>query len=241
MSDRDMWERALTRSISAAVSEFAAQIEEAARDSITDRGSALIAAGGSSSPRPHAFTLGKVARRWQDSVVPVLMDAVEKRAPSEGDGALFDRFVRHARQRLQDSGTPADVFDRYRRALMFDAVDQTSDSLNEAISDVSEDHPPSTLARLLAREFATPAYGFATIDRLKAMGHTRKRWISHVDDRVRATHLHANGQEVSIDEPFLVGGFALQVPGDLTAPASETSRCRCVLIGLKDDDEDAVS
>jgi len=57
-----------------------------------------------------------------------------------------------------------------------------------------------------------------------------KRWESGPDDgRQRETHTEANGQTVRSDQPFVVGGFELQFPGDysLGADAGEVINCRC--------------
>lgn len=56
-----------------------------------------------------------------------------------------------------------------------------------------------------------------------------KRWVSQSDEKVRAAHLDANGQEVPIDEPFVVDGEELMYPGDtsLGASAGNVINCRC--------------
>lgn len=56
-----------------------------------------------------------------------------------------------------------------------------------------------------------------------------KFWVTQGDSRVRDTHLDADGQERKFNEPFIVGGFPLKVPGDtsLGAPLKETINCRC--------------
>ncbi len=55
----------------------------------------------------------------------------------------------------------------------------------------------------------------------------RKVWQSIVDDRTRESHLTANGQERLLDDPFDVGGAALQWPAEVGGPAGEVINCRC--------------
>lgn len=55
----------------------------------------------------------------------------------------------------------------------------------------------------------------------------KKVWIATGDDRVRTTHLDADGQEVELDEPFNVGGEELQYPADPVGSPAEVYNCRC--------------
>lgn len=54
-----------------------------------------------------------------------------------------------------------------------------------------------------------------------------KVWVTQGDDRVRATHAEADGQQVALDEDFKVGGVLLRYPRDPAGPAGETYGCRC--------------
>jgi uncharacterized protein with gpF-like domain len=67
-------------------------------------------------------------------------------------------------------------------------------------------------------------------ERMKKQGYTRKRWYTMNDNRVRHTHILADGQEVGIDETFKVGTCEMRYPCDtsLGATASEIINCRCV-------------
>jgi hypothetical protein len=56
-----------------------------------------------------------------------------------------------------------------------------------------------------------------------------KRWDSVSDNRVREAHLAADGQVVSLDQAFRVGGEQLMYPGDTSLGASvgNVINCRC--------------
>ena len=58
------------------------------------------------------------------------------------------------------------------------------------------------------------------------------------DDRVRETHVEADVQVVGVDDPFMVGGYPLNEPGDssLGAPPGETINCRCSAVYYYDGD-----
>ena len=60
---------------------------------------------------------------------------------------------------------------------------------------------------------------------------SQKVWDDTGDGATRPSHRHADGQKVSIDQPFTVGGYRLMYPGDsrMGAPAEETINCRCAV------------
>lgn len=67
----------------------------------------------------------------------------------------------------------------------------------------------------------------------------RKQWVATIDARTRPDHLAAHGQEVGIDEPFIVGGEQLDHPGDPAGSAAEVINCRCrVVTVLPENPED---
>jgi SPP1 gp7 family putative phage head morphogenesis protein len=59
-----------------------------------------------------------------------------------------------------------------------------------------------------------------------------KRWIATEDERTRPWHREADGQEVPLDEPFIVGGEKLMYPGDENGSAGNVVNCRCTMITI---------
>ena len=57
-----------------------------------------------------------------------------------------------------------------------------------------------------------------------------RTWVTAGDERVRGSHKTMNGQTRGMREPFTSGaGASLMFPGDPSASAAETVRCRCTL------------
>ncbi|MFC8124430.1 phage minor head protein [Streptomyces sp. NPDC057302] len=80
-------------------------------------------------------------------------------------------------------------------------------------SEMRSAHNAGTLAAAIVRHRETPVL---------------KTWRAHLDDRTRPAHVHANGQTVSVTEPFIVDGERLMFPGDPTsASPGNTFNCRC--------------
>lgn len=87
--------------------------------------------------------------------------------------------------------------------------------------------------RLSARTVGTALAGKASLEQARAVGVTHTQWVSRRDDRVRPTHVHADGQVRPVGEPFTVGRHQLEYPGDptgLPGTAEEVHGCRCGLI-----------
>lgn len=60
-----------------------------------------------------------------------------------------------------------------------------------------------------------------------------KEWVTAGDNRVRPTHVAADGQRVPADGVFHVGGFSARYPCDPALPASEAVNCRCRVIAVR--------
>lgn len=56
-----------------------------------------------------------------------------------------------------------------------------------------------------------------------------REWLATSDGRVRDEHADADGQRRGMAEPFSVGGYAADYPGDPALPASQRVNCRCAL------------
>ena len=85
-------------------------------------------------------------------------------------------------------------------------------------------------AERLVRTEATNAANFATTESAKTIfpaEQLMKEWIASFDDRTRTTHAEVDGNEVSANDTFMVGGAQMMFPGDPSAPASEVINCRC--------------
>lgn len=69
----------------------------------------------------------------------------------------------------------------------------------------------------------------------KAMGIAlKKEWLATLDARTRPAHRVADGQQVDVDEPFILDGYKLMFPGDKSAPAYLVYNCRCTTIAAID-------
>lgn len=86
-------------------------------------------------------------------------------------------------------------------------------------------------AEAIYRTEVNRVFSIAAQARMNEMGerlpHMKKRWLSVVDSRTRATHISASGQVVPFDGMFTVGGEKAQFPRDPVLSAKESVNCRC--------------
>lgn len=89
-------------------------------------------------------------------------------------------------------------------------------------------------AETIARTETVGAYNGGTDGMFRALdpafSPTVKAWLATGDARTRPEHLAADGQEVPLDAPFIVGGEALYYPGDPLGSAANVINCRCTLL-----------
>jgi len=84
----------------------------------------------------------------------------------------------------------------------------------------TESHDASNKSDIIAIGAIGTAYGLLL----------KKKWHAVLDNRTREAHAKANGQTVKIGEQFLVGGEALDFPGDyINGSAGNIINCRCVM------------
>lgn len=86
-------------------------------------------------------------------------------------------------------------------------------------------------AARIARTETAAAANMGTHEAAKSTDvDTVKEWVSVDDPRTRPSHAAADGQIRGMDEPFSVGDYQLQFPGDPSGPAGQVINCRCVVL-----------
>jgi len=84
---------------------------------------------------------------------------------------------------------------------------------------------PSVRSERIARTESVAAANAGSFEGMRQGGVSRHEWLSSRDEWVRETHDTADGQTVSLGEPFQVGDGQLLYPGDPDGPAGETVNC----------------
>ena len=87
-------------------------------------------------------------------------------------------------------------------------------------------------ANLIARTetHRTASWANETVAENMNIAGTVKEWIAIQDARTRVTHSIASGQQIPLEQNFVVGGDRLKYPGDPKGSPAETINCRCSVI-----------
>ena len=190
--------------------------------------SPVLTAAGDRVPNPFAWT--SVRSAWQAAIRDLIRDGRGRRRLPQY--ATVQRI-------LEESGLPVAVYEDVRDLLKRAASEgwgerKTKIELGRMLG-TSRRKGEATTAyaarlRTLARTAATAnaAHRMATSDLARKRG--RLRWVTVHDNRVRPTHVAADGQVQDLGTPFHVGDAHLLYPGDPAGPLKETANCRCILI-----------
>lgn len=141
--------------------------------------------------------------------------------------SLFDNwYSRYYAETSSGANQSADKAQQWR--------DEHSAELAVWLAQTAKSTPAgSAMNRLLTdiRTEVNAMCNLAVFCALADSGAKAKTWRAHKDELTRPTHAAANGQTVPINEPFIVGGYALMFPGDTSrgAPPQEIVNCRCVM------------
>ena len=207
------------------LNDFLRRVRALAEDALD---SPVLTAAGDRVPNPFAWT--SVRSAWQAAIRDLVRDDRGRRRLPQY--ATVQRI-------LEDSGLPVAVYEDVRGLLKRSASEgwgerKTKIELGRMLG-TSRRKGEATTAyaarlRTLARTAATAnaAHRMATSDLARKRG--RLRWVTVHDNRVRPTHVAADGQVQDLGTPFLVGGAHLLYPGDPAGPLKETANCRCILI-----------
>lgn len=215
--------------------EFLADTESLALQAWTPTGVLLASSWPRKAvPVAAALTLGAVSSSWGRTVGRRMMDKVKEAHGVESDAAIaYDPTLAPLARALSDAPLVGRVYGAARDALLSNPTAQRAAVARDLARALSgAEWEPGI--RSMARQAATASHNARTVQALSRADFPRKRWVALHDDHTRPTHRAADGQERPLDSAFLVGGYALMVPGDPTAPLSETAGCRCVVVGAGD-------
>lgn len=153
----------------------------------------------------------------------IAFDIVPRRTIEE-----LDDWAVTASQHVSDS--VEDEMTRYLRGAHREglSVDEIADDFQE---EFIEGRVKDSKAEQLARDntVAPSNAGSHTAFR-DANSVVGEEWLATSDGRTRDSHLAAGGQIVEVNQPFLVGGYRADHPGDPSLPVEEYTRCRCTIV-----------
>ena len=207
------------------LNDFLRRVRALAEDALE---APVLLAAGDKVPNPFAWT--SVRSAWQAAIRDLIRDDRGRRRLPQY--ATVQRI-------LEDSGLPVQVYEDVRNLLKRAASEgwgerKTKIELGKLLG-TSRRKGEATTAyaarlRTLARTAATAnaAHRMATSDLARKRG--RLRWVTVHDNRVRPTHVAADGQIQDLGTPFHVGDAHLLYPGDPAGPLKETANCRCILV-----------
>jgi hypothetical protein len=186
---------------------------------------------------------------WRDAVDQVLQGAIREAMGTAyrrvlGSDYPWDqrpfvaRYLAEVRNRLVR--IPDEVYDLAAGQVsvavnLGEGIPKIAARVDNVLSITQSERWPNR-ATVIARTESVGALNGGRLDAFKAFAadegddDLEKMWIDTNDSRTRPTHREADGQRVPLGQPFTVGGFKLDRPGDPEGPPQEVISCRCTFL-----------
>jgi hypothetical protein len=111
------------------------------------------------------------------------------------------------------------------------------DDIVDELGGYYDDHLDDAVARRAARTATVSTSNTGSHSAHEdADGVIGERWVANLDGRQRESHGGADGQVVTVDGTFDVGGHSARYPGDPSLPVGELANCRCSVVPVFEDE-----
>lgn len=198
--------------------------------------------------RPDLEVIWARTPAWSDAVDQVVRGAVRPAMGSAYEAVLgrdfpweqrafSSAYLAEVRNRLVR--VPDEVYDMVAGQVaqgvnLGEGIPKIADRVDNVLSTTESERWPNR-ATVVARTESIGALNAGRFDAFRVVSEQtedpmEKMWLATTDFRTRDTHRAADGQRVPVGEPFEVGGFELDFPGDPNGPAQEVIQCRCTML-----------
>ena len=192
--------------------------------------------------RPLEGELEQVFRAHYRAVIEKFGDRVyENRKQERFAQLLFSYYSMEGAQKVR--GVTVQTAKLIRRAIRAGEVEgEGVAKIAKRIREKTDGAIGRARSSTIARTETHAAASYATHEATKELGlpAQRKRWVSVSDGRTRSHHAAANGQEVGMDEPFIIRfkgqEIKMMYPHDGSGGPANNINCRCLALYFSDED-----
>jgi hypothetical protein len=192
--------------------------------------------------RPLEGELEQVFRAHYRAVIEKFGDRVyENRKQERFAQLLFSYYSMEGAQKVR--GVTVQTANLIRRAIRAGEVEgEGVAKIAKRIREKTDGAIGRARSSTIARTETHAAASYATHEATKELGlpAQRKRWVSVSDGRTRSHHAAANGQEVGMDEPFIIRfngqEIKMMYPHDGSGGPANNINCRCLALYFSDED-----
>lgn len=191
---------------------------------------------------PLQSDLDKVFRGHYTAVIKTFSDRVyDNRKRERFSQFVFDYYAAEGAKKVRGI---SDVTEKLiKRAIRVGEIDgEGVDKIAKRIKEKTSGSIGRARAATIARTETHAAASYATHTTTKELNlpAQKKRWVSVSDARTRDHHRSANGQEVGIDEKFIIrfrgAEIEMDYPHDGSGGAGNNINCRCLALYFTDED-----